>query len=188
MPAAHDAASVAVSLEAGDANALAGLGITSLFMHKHELALEYLNRAIKLNPNLATAHGYLAVVYGCMGNSAATLAAADKAIRISPLDSARPLWLAGRGIGAFINERYDEVIAICQEALRDYPNFGPAHRQMAAAYAMLGDMTRAGQSMDQLLQRMPGLTVAKVRQIVPVMAPDAQERWLDGLRKAGLPE
>ena len=188
ISAALDAAKIAVSLDTGDANALAGLGIASLFMRKHELALEYLNRAVRLNPNLATAHGYLAVVHGCMGNSAATSAAADKAIRISPLDSAKPLWLAGKGIGAFINEQYDEVIAICQEALRDYPNFGPAHRQMAAAYAMQGDMARAGQAMDQLLQRMPGLTVAKVRQIVPVMAPDAQERWLNGLRKAGLPE
>jgi hypothetical protein len=42
--------------------------------------------------------------------------------------------------------------------------------------------------MSVLLQKMPGLTVAKVRQIVPVMDAAAQERWLDGLRKAGLPE
>jgi hypothetical protein len=41
-----------------------------LFVRKHEHALEYLNRAIRLNPNPATAHGYLAAAHG-MGNSAA---------------------------------------------------------------------------------------------------------------------
>jgi tetratricopeptide (TPR) repeat protein len=188
IAAAHDAAKTAVSLDAGDANALSAMGITCLFARKHDSALAYLNRAVSLNPNLAAAYGYLAAVHGSMGNSAAAAAAADKAIRISPLDFAKPVWLAGKGIGAYINERYDEVIGICQDVLREYPNFGSALRQMAAAYAMQGDMTRAAQAMDQLLQRMPGLTVSKVCQIVPVMAPDAQERWLDGLRKAGLPE
>ena len=76
--AAHDAARIAVSLDAGDANALAAMGLASLFARKHEHALEYLNRAIGLNPNLATAHGYLAAVHGSMGNSAATSAAADR--------------------------------------------------------------------------------------------------------------
>jgi TolB-like protein/Flp pilus assembly protein TadD len=188
IAAAHDSARIAVSLDAGDANALAAMGIASLFARKHEHALEYLNRAIRLNPNLAAAHGYLAAVHGSMGNSEAASAAAERAIRISPLDPARPLWFAGKGIGAFINGRYDDVIAICQEVLREHPNFGSALRQLAAAYAMKGDMTHAALAMDQLLQRMPALTVTKVRQIVPVMDTGAQERWLDGLRKAGLPE
>jgi adenylate cyclase len=177
-----------VSLDAGDANALAAMGLTCLFARKHDHSLEYLTRAVRLNPNLAVAHGYLAAVHGAMGNSDAAAAAADKAVRISPLDSARPLWLAGKGLGFYINGRYDEVIAICQEVLREFPNFGSALRQMAAAYAMLGDAARAEQTMSVLLQKMPGLTVAKVRQIVPVMDAAAQERWLDGLRKAGLPE
>jgi len=188
IAAAHDAAKTAVSLDGNDANALAGLGITCLFARKHEFALDYLNRAIGLNPNLATAHGYLAAVHGSMGNAAAAAAAADKAIKISPLDSAKPLWLAGKGIGAYINERYDEAIGICLDVLREYPNFGSALRQLAASYAMIGDKPRAEQAMSQLLHRMPGLTIAKVRQIVPVMAADAQERWLEGLRRAGLPE
>ena len=188
IAAAHGAARIAVSLDAGDANALSAMGITCLFARKHDTALEYLNRAVRLNPNLAAAYGYLAAVHGAMGDSAAASAAADKAIRISPLDFAKPIWLAGKGIGAYINGCYDEVISICQEVLREHPSFGSALRQMAAAYAMQGDMTRAAQAMDQLLQRMPGLTVSKVRQIVPVMASDAQERFLDGLRKAGLPE
>ena len=99
---------IAVSLDASDANALAGMGIVSLFVRRRR-RLEYLNRAIGLNPNLATAHGYLAAVHGSMGNSAAASAAAE-AIHSSPLDSTKPLWLAGKGIGALINERYERNV------------------------------------------------------------------------------
>ncbi len=188
IAAAEDAARTAASLDAGDANALAAWGISCLFAREHENALKRLDRAIRLNPNLAAAHGYLAAVHGCMGNSAAAAAAADKAAKISPLDSAKPLWLAGKGIGAYINGRYEEVVDICHEVLRENPNAGSALRQLAASCAMLGRMQQADEALQQLLCCMPGLTVSKVRDIVPVMAADAQERWLEGLRKAGLPD
>jgi hypothetical protein len=53
---------------------------------------------------------------------------------------------------------------------------------------MLGRDDEAKAATTNLLERMPNLTVSKVRHIVPVRDPDAHERWLEGLRKAGLPE
>ncbi len=53
---------------------------------------------------------------------------------------------------------------------------------------MLGRLEEAKQAMARLRDRMPDLTVAKVAKMIPIMNAADNERWLDGLRKAGLPE
>ena len=142
---------------------------------------------MRLNPNLANAYGLMAAWYGLCGDYEKSCEAADKALEISPLDSSRPLWLAGRGIAAYIHGDYEGVIETAQRLLRDHPGFAAALRQLAASFAMLGRDDEAKAATKKLLERMPGLTVSKVRHIVPVRDPDAHERWLEGLRKAGLP-
>ncbi len=185
---ALDATRRAVSLDPEDANGLAVLGSILLWARQFEDAREYLERAVRLNPNLANAYGLMAAWYGLCGDYEKSCEAADKALEISPLDSSRPLWLAGRGIAAYIHGDYEGVIETAQRLLRDHPEFAAALRQLAASFAMLGRDDEAKAATKKLLERMPGLTVSKVRHIVPVRDPDAHERWLEGFRKAGLPE
>ncbi len=184
---ALDAARRGVSLDPEDANGLAVLGSILLFARQFEDAREYLERALRLNPNLANAYGLMAAWYGVCGDYEKSCEAADKALQISPLDSSRPLWLAGRGIAAYIHGDYEHVIETAQRLLRDHPGFASALRQLAASFAMLGRRDEAKAATTKLLERMPGLTVSKVRHIVPVRDSDAHERWLEGLRRAGLP-
>ena len=184
---ALDATRRAVSLDPEDANGLAVLGSILLWARQFEDAREYLERAVRLNPNLANAYGLMAAWYGLCGDYEKSCEAADKALEISPLDTSRPLWLAGRGIAAYIHGDYERVIETAQRLLRDHPGFAPALRQLAASFAMLGRDDETKAATKKLLERMPGLTVSKVRHIVPIRDPDAHERWLEGLRKAGLP-
>jgi len=44
-----------------------------------------------------------------------------------------------------------------------------------------------GQVTEGLLEKMPGLAVEKVRHMTPIRYPEDHERWIEGLRKAGLP-
>ena len=105
---------------------------------------------------------------------------------------ARPIrlfrWSPRRGIAAYVAERYEECVDICNEALREYPGYASSLRQLTAALAMLGRQDEAKAALDKLLQRMPGLTISQVAKIVPVRYPADHERWLEGLRRAGLPE
>ncbi len=182
------AARRAVSLDPEDANGLAVLGTILLFARRFDDARDYLERSVRLNPNLANAYGLMAAWYGCCGEYEKSCEAADKALEISPLDSSRPLWLAGRGIAAYVHGDYERVIDTCHRLLRDHPGFASALRQLAASFAMLGRDEEAKEATKTLLERMPGLTVSKVHHIVPIRDREAHERWLEGLRKAGLPE
>ena len=128
------------------------------------------------------------VTHGVIGNYDAAAIAYDRAITLSPRDRSKLIWLAGKGIAAYIAGRYEEVLELAGAMTHENRNFASAHRQLAAANAMLGRLDEAGNAMKRVLELVPGLAIAQVRLMVPVQDPEAQERWLDGLRKAGLPE
>ena len=68
------------------------------------------------------------------------------------------------------------------------PDYDLAYRTLAASYAQLGRLEEAQDALEEELRLDPGLTLRKVRQQNPTTDPDFLARWLDGLRKAGLPE
>jgi len=188
LASAAAAARQALDLDNGDALSHAVLGLTFAFARRYDDGIDNLLKAIALNPNLADAHGCLGVVQGMVGDYEASAKSVERACRLSPYDAGKGLWLAGKGIGAFIAGRYDDVIANAGLILREYPAFATAYRQRAAALAALGRQEEARADMGTLLQLVPGLTVSQVRIRVPLKDPAAMDRWLDALRKAGLPE
>ncbi len=185
---ASEAGRRAVALDANDANALAVMGLAALMAKEFDDCIDFLNRAVARNPSLASAYGFMAMVDGCMGKCEPALTAYGKAISLSPRDHTRLFWMAGKGIALYIDERYEEAVENAQIMMRVDPNYGASHRQLCAALAMLGRHEEAKQAMAQLRGRMPDLTIAKVAKMIPIMNAADNERWLDGLRKAGLPE
>jgi adenylate cyclase len=186
--AAQEAAKRAIALDNGDALAYAASGLALTWARKFDGAIDAINKAVALNPNLALAHGYLGVTLGLAGDYEASIAAVNRALRLSPRDYGKALWYAGWGIGAFIAGRHEEVIELTGSILREYPGFATAYRQRAASMAALGRLDEARENIEALLGLLPGLTVSRVTNMVPIKDPEAQKIWLDSLRKAGLPE
>ena len=164
--------------------------LASLFMKQdlYDKALDTVQRALDIDPKMVHSWVVRGNILTRAQRNDESLEAYGKALEISPLDSSKPLWLAARGIAAYINGDYERTVVTAQRLLRDHPGFGPALRQLAASFAMLGRDDEAKAATKKLLERMPNLTVSKVRLIVPIRDPIAHERWLEGLRKAGLPE
>ncbi len=69
---------------------------------------------------------------------------------------------------------------------QENPRFPGGHRLLAASYGQLGRINEARNAFKELLLLMPGMTVDDVRKQVPFKDPVHMERYLDGLRKAGL--
>ena len=63
-----------------------------------------------------------------------------------------------------------------------------ALRPLAACYAALGRIEEAESAIADLLTLSPDITVSTTRRQVPWRNPEHTERYLDALRKAGLPE
>ncbi len=188
IAAAGEAARQAVALDGNDAGALTTLAMAAMFLRRYDEAFQYLDEAVRQNPNLARAYGTLAALHGLSGSYEASHQALAHAMALSPRDTSRTFWYAGHGIAAYVAERYEECVDVCNEALRTYPGYASSLRQLTAALAMLGREDEARAALDELLQRMPGLTISQVNKIVPIRHAADNERWLEGLRRAGLPE
>ena len=188
IAAAGKAARRAVQLDDQNASAYGMLGMTECFARNFEEAHDCLDRAIRLNPNLAIGHGNYAPLYGVEGKPDEAKASARRAIELSPHDPLRPFWMGGVGIAAFVIGDYEACIENARRELRAYPGYASLMRQETAALGILGQTEEAAASLQRLLEKVPGLTVSQVRGMVPIRYPDDHERWLEGLRRAGLPD
>ena len=69
------------------------------------------------------------------------------------------------------------------------PQFPSGHRTLAASSGNLGQLTEAEAAREKLQELLPHLTLGQLRESLPYFKnPDDLERYLDGLRTAGLPE
>jgi adenylate cyclase len=84
--------------------------------------------------------------------------------------------------------KFEQAAECGRRAIDCNPAFPDAHGTFAAASAHLGQLadTRAG--LDEFVRLMPGLTLADERLIRPFRRPEDRARFIEGLRKAGLPE
>jgi adenylate cyclase len=84
-------------------------------------------------------------------------------------------------------ERFQEAADSAQRAIDWNSAFADAHGVLAAASAYLGRMADARASLDAFISLIPG-NLADQLAARPFRRPVDRERYLTGLRKAGLPE
>jgi tetratricopeptide (TPR) repeat protein len=84
-------------------------------------------------------------------------------------------------------ERYEEAIEFTTQAVEANAEFPDTYAVLAAAHGQLGNAIAARAALDQLLLRMPGLTAGDDRLNRPFARAQDRERFLEGLRKAGMP-
>lgn len=84
-------------------------------------------------------------------------------------------------------ERYEEAVAFATQAGEANPEFPDIYAVLASANGQLGRAAAARAALDQLLRRMPGLTASDERLDRPFARAADRERFLEGLRKAGMP-
>ncbi|HUT49914.1 MAG TPA: tetratricopeptide repeat protein [Alphaproteobacteria bacterium] len=178
----------AVAIDDRDASAHVALAIAELFASRHDEALRRLERAVHLNPNLAWAHGYLGAVHSFAADLEAAIPCMETAIRLSPHDPLLVIWHAAPAWAALITERYDEAIAYANKALAESRSFVDTYVILASACGHAGRIDEAKAALDEYQRHLPGLTLNDPRLIRPFKRPGDQERFLEGLRKAGLPE
>jgi adenylate cyclase len=183
---AADAAKKAVTIDDRDAWAHTAVGLVDLISRRYDDAIRRLKRAIDLNPNLANAYGALGQALALAGEYEAAVEHINKAIRLSPRDPFLVYWLGHLGLAAFSEERYDVACEWAAKVIQENPCFPGGHRLLAASYGQLGRFEEAKVAFKELLLLMPSMTINDVRKQVPFKNPVHMERYIDGLRKAGL--
>jgi TolB-like protein len=151
-------------------------------------ALVFVDRARSLNPNLPSAWSLGGWVRTFRGELDQAIGLFERAIRLSPLD---PILFAienGIGFVHFLAGRYDDASAWTEMALREQPNYFPAHCVAVASRALAGRTDDAQRAMARLSQLDPALRISDIADWYPLRRAEDLAKLTSGLRKGGLPD
>jgi tetratricopeptide (TPR) repeat protein len=138
--------------------------------------------------NLAAAWNYSGWLRLFLGEPENAIERMAKATRLSPRDPTVFHMRAGTACAHYFAERYEEAVKWAQEALRDQPNYAGTLRIVAATNALANRMEEAQRAVMRLHQLDPGLRISNRADRLPPMRPEYFFKYVEGVRKAGLPE
>ncbi len=183
-------ARAALALDSDDPVALTALGTAeTVLLGDLDSAAIHVNKALALDPNLAWAWTRSGWIHAYIGAPAPAIEHFERALRLSPFDPLNFVCYHGIGIAHFTAERYGDATEWFEKGLRERPALIWQHRALIPCYALQGRLDDARAGIALLLRHQPNLSIsAFARMAVPFKRADVQERFLIGLRKAGMPE
>lgn len=179
----------AMELDKGDAIVLTRSGHTLGHLAgdlKGGIAL--LDKALVLNPNLASAWFLGAFLRVWHGETDVAIEHFTRAMRLSPLDPELYRMQAGIAVAHLFEERFDDASSWAEKAFRDLPTFLLAAAIRPASHALAGRMVEAQRAMDYLRHLYPALHLSNLKDLLPIHRPENLATFANGLRRAGLPK
>lgn len=142
-------------------------------------------RALDLNPNFATAYGYLGWALAFDGQSEDAIRYFEQALRMSPHDPLKAFFYSGTCVAHYYARRYEEAVEWGRKAIMERPGFTAAHRILCASLAQAGNSEQTREAITALRGLQPNISIPWIEQHVPY-TPRAMPHFLDGMRKAGV--
>jgi adenylate cyclase len=188
LAGAFSAARTAVSLDDKDAMAHWALGRVYTQMGESEAAFAELGTALAINPSFAHAHfslGWASVLAGRMEEA---LPCFDQALRLNPHDPSLWTFLTGRALALLLLQRYAEAADGARRATRlPTANF-LAWAALVSALGHLGEADEARAALESVQQLRPDFSCSLMGRLFRFRQETERDCFLDGLRKAGVPE
>ena len=185
---ASDTSSRAIQLDVNEPWAYIARVFIGLASRDSELSVDSARKALDISPNFAYAQSLLGLSHALFGQGAEGIIEIDQAVRLSPRD----IW----------REAFDLHYAFAHFQCADYPEAGkwatnaslprPGHIYplllKAASFGLLGEIEKARQAVDQIKSNMPEYSLITADSVRIFIFDDDQNRLINGLRKAGMPE
>ena len=176
---------LALSIDDGDPDTLARASVTSAFMvGDSEAEIELADRAVALNPNSWLTWQCSGHVYRVAGLPEEAIRSFERAVRMSPVDPRLHTTLTGIGTALIELRRFDEAIVVGKKALRQSLHVA-TYQCLASAFAHLGRNPAAHDAAARVLEIDPAFTISAY---IARGGLSNQKLYIEGLRKAGLPE
>ncbi len=181
---ALECAHKAVALDPADAYGRWALGAMYLYLkRRYDEAVSEYERALTLNPNFADLLADWGVALAHLGRADEGIEVIKKAMRLSPH---YPDWyLECLGTGYYHARRYEDAIAALNRMSRNNPN---SSVYLAASYAQSGREAEARAVATGILEAKPDFCLKRWAEKEAFKNQADLNHFVDGLRKAGLPE
>jgi len=191
LSAAETALAKALAMSPNHALAHATLGAVQIVTDRVPQGIAECQRALELDHNLATAHALIGHAKHHLGRSAETEAHVNDAVRLSPRDVFLPLWMNWVGFSKLALDDCVGAASCFQRSIEVNRNNYYGHLGRAVALVQLGRLDEAKAALQQGLALDPHLTLSRMRSNTANLSTASlrgRERFLEGLRIAGMPE
>ena len=191
---AVEAGERAVALDPGSAEAHFGLGIALQFSGQVEEALLASETAIEINRNYAPAYRGVGMALVFSGRAAEAPSWFEKAMRLSPRDPMLSVWCWNLGLAKHLLGEDGEAVVWAKKAVAASPKYHHPYFLLASIQTWLGEEDAARRALEQGCRLMPRYdTIASYRPSLALSQNETylsqvEERHIEGLRKAGMPE
>ena len=175
-----------LTIDGDDAHALVGDTYYKTLVGDLDGALESVERATSILPNLDEAWFARGWVQMLLGNPHQSVKSIKRSMRLCPILNTVKFGVLAT---AYRNaERYEEAIQTFNDCLKRFPDFIYAHSGLAMVYGLKGDNPAAEREVNEVLAIDPGYTIERF--ITPNLYRDKSimGRCADALRSAGMPE
>ncbi len=151
-------------------------------------AIDRIDQALVLNPNLASAWFLGAYLKVWNGDPDGGIEHFTRAMRMSPLDPETYRMQAGMAAAHLFAARFDAASSWAEKSLRSMPGFLMAVAVATASHALAGRLEEARRGVGRLHELDPTVRVSTIPEWLPLRRPEDRATFADGLRRAGLAE
>ena len=148
-------------------------------------------RALALNPNLASAHAVIGLAKLFDGHPEETESHELEALRVSPHDTEADVWVAYIALAKLYLGDPEGALSLYRRAKELNPNYPTGRFIMAGALMALGRLDEARAEVQAGLALNPGFTLRRYRDGAQSDNPvflKGRARIIEDMRKAGVPE
>ena len=178
-------ASKAVRLAPADPIAHRNLGLGYTWKKDVNRGIVEMDKAIDLDPNFSEAHAGRGYVLSFADRPDEAVAGLQTAMRLNPMYP--DIWLHFMGHAEFMRGDYEAAVAPLQRRIRLRPETDISRVLLASALGHLGRPEEAQAAWAEVMKINPDYSIERKGRVLPYKNPADWNRFLDGLRKAGLP-
>ena len=109
-------------------------------------------------------------------------------MRLSPLDPTQNFMQAGTALAHMFAGRFDDASSWIEKPYRDRPDIAPIAGIAAASHALGGRDKEAQEAVERLRRIDPARRISNLKDWYPLRRPEDVATYVEGLRRAGLPE
>jgi TolB-like protein len=146
------------------------------------------DRALLLNPNLASAWFLGGFLRAWNGNPDGAIECFTHAMRLNPLDPEMYRMQTGMAVAHLFAGRFDVASSWAEKSFRQLPDFLIPAGIIAASHALAGRQEEARRAIEHLRRLDPTLRVSNLADWLPIHRAEDLATFQNGLRRAGLPE
>jgi adenylate cyclase len=162
------------------------LGVLYMVIKDFDKAIEECERGVALNPNGSDIMMTLGAILSVSGRWEEGAKWLEKSIRHEPFPTMHYFYWLGRAY--VMLGRYDEAVAQFDKAHQSSPESHLPLVGLAITYSLSGREEDAKKAAEEVIRINPQFSIAAYAKTLPYKRQSDKDTWLEGLRKAGLPE